>query len=143
MEAVDKQAGPGFALSVALMEALLADDTLFIQKERPGVGRAPVSVLGIHAIGRVLFVDAFVEQSERTDDAAALIREQRVGNAVPRGKGRQNSDRVIADREDGDALSFEVGLAPLQLDELRAAERSPVGAAIEHDQRAASGAGGV
>jgi hypothetical protein len=58
-------------------------------------------------------------------------------------EGGQDLNRIIADRDDGDARSVEVGETALQLDELRPAERSPGGAAVEDDQRSPSRPPGV
>ena len=51
--------------------------------------------------------------------------------------------RVIADREQSDVLRLEGGPHCLQLDQLRAAERSPVGASMENDERFALPTGGM
>jgi hypothetical protein len=66
------------------------------------------------------------------DDLAALVGEQREGDAVGGGKAGQHAYRVVADAEDADAVPLEVGQVALQLDQLRLAERSP-GAADEDD----------
>jgi hypothetical protein len=56
---------------------------------------------------------------------------------VSGGEVAQHVDGVVADGVDGDAFAFEVGEAALQLNELRATEGSPTGAAVEDDQPAA------
>ena len=80
-----------------------------------------------------------VFEAESPDGDAALIREERVGDAVAIGKTGQGADRVVAQREDGVAGGFELRQALLQLDELRPTVRSPIGAAVEGDQRSAVG----
>ena len=56
------------------------------------------------------------------------------------GEVPQDLDGVIADREQGDAVRGQLGRDPLQLDELRLAERSPLRASIEDDQGRLPGA---
>jgi hypothetical protein len=56
---------------------------------------------------------------------------------VALGEVSQNLLRVVADAGDTDALLAEFFETTLQLDELRAAERSPIGRAEEHQHRAA------
>ncbi len=90
---------------------------------------------GANAVGAVLRREVGVEQSEATNDDAALIREQGIADAVCRREAAEHRDRIVADGEDGDTLTREVGEALLQLDELRLAERSPRRTAIEDDQR--------
>jgi hypothetical protein len=57
------------------------------------------------------------------------------------GKTTKHVHSIVADGEDRDVLAREVGEAVLQLDELRLAERSPAGAAMEQHQGTATGAG--
>jgi hypothetical protein len=57
------------------------------------------------------------------------------------GEAAQHIDGIVADGKNRDVLAREVGQAALQLDELRFAEGSPAGAAMEHHQGAATGAG--
>jgi hypothetical protein len=56
---------------------------------------------------------------------------------VALGEVSQNLLRVVADSDDVDPVLTELFETTLQLDELRAAERSPVGRAKEHQHRAA------
>jgi hypothetical protein len=53
------------------------------------------------------------------------------------GERPEHRRRVVADRKHGDGLLGQTGQDSLQLDELRLAERSPVGAAVEDDERPA------
>jgi hypothetical protein len=46
----------------------------------------------------------------------------------------ENLDRIVADGEQADSLRFEVGEYLLQLNQLRLAERSPLGTAVENYQ---------
>src|SRR5262245_42406035 len=55
-------------------------------------------------------------------------------DAVPCGEITQDLDGVVADRDQSDTVHRQVRCDPLQLDELRLAERSPFRAAIEHNQ---------
>jgi hypothetical protein len=66
---------------------------------------------------------------------AARIRQERIGDAVRVREALQDLDRVIADREERDAVLRERARDPLQLDELRLAEGSPLRAAVEENQR--------
>jgi hypothetical protein len=58
---------------------------------------------------------------------------------VALGEVGQYGHRIVADCEDGNALSLEVRHALLQLHELRLTVGSPAGAAIEEDQGAPAG----
>jgi hypothetical protein len=46
----------------------------------------------------VIFGDVGVENSERTNDLAAGVREQRIVNLVGRAEGGENFARVVGDR---------------------------------------------
>ena len=74
--------------------------------------------------------------AQRPDDPAPLVRKQGVLNSVTVGKLLEGVARVVANREDRDPLPLVIGSCLLQLDELRATERSPKGAALEDDERA-------
>ena len=87
-----------------------------------------------NAVGCMLLVDMLVQQTERAHHCASLIGEERIGNPIRVGKPTEHVYSIIADGEDGDVRAHEVGQAPLQLDELRLAEGSPTGAAVEHHQ---------
>jgi hypothetical protein len=54
------------------------------------------------------------------------------------GETTKHVHSIVADGEDRDVLAREVGEAVLQLDELRFAEGSPAGAAMEHHQGTAT-----
>jgi hypothetical protein len=82
----------------------------------------------------VIFLDTLVQKPELSDHVTALIGQQRKRDSVLLGKGSEDLDRVIADREQGNAIGIERRPYVLQLDQLRAAERSPVGAAVENDE---------
>lgn len=90
-------------------------------------------VAGLDAVSAVLLVDVIVGEAQLANDAAALIRKERVGDAILIGEAGQRLDRVVADGEGGVAVGRQLGLDLLQLDELRFAEGSPLGAAVEHD----------
>src|SRR5262249_4841593 len=64
-------------------------------------------------------------------------------NPMLRGERREHVDRIVTYGEERNALPAECFGYLLQLNELRFAIRSPPGAAIEHDQRRAAGAGRV
>ena len=75
-----------------------------------------------------------VEQAKLLDRDAALVGQQWVADFVLVGEPSECLDRVVADSVDGDAFTLEIVHPALQLDELRAAEWSPVGAAVKDDQ---------
>jgi len=74
---------------------------------------------------------------------APYVCQQTIGDAVLGRKGGEGLDRIVADREQRDASRFQLPGNPLQLDELRLAERSPPGAAVEHHDRGTAGPGAV
>jgi len=78
--------------------------------------------------------EVHVDQAELADDAAALVTEERVGDAVRRGERREARDGVIADRVQGVPGVSQCGKDALQLDQLRLAIRSPSRAPVEDDQ---------
>ncbi len=81
-----------------------------------------------------MLVHLLVLHPQLPDDLAPLVGEQREGDAMGGGEAGQHVHRVVADAKDGDAVPLEVGQVPLQLDQLRFAERSPFGTAVEDDQ---------
>ena len=81
-----------------------------------------------------MLVHLLVQHPQLPDDLAALVGEQREGDAVGTGKAGQHVHRVVADAKDGDVVPREVGQVPLQFDQLRLAERSPRGTAVKDDQ---------
>jgi hypothetical protein len=68
---------------------------------------------------------------------AALIGEQRVGDAALVSEGGQHLHTVVADREDCHSVLLELRPGFLQLHELHFAVGSPAGTAVEHDKRSA------
>ena len=90
-----------------------------------------------------MLLETRVEHAERSDDAAALVREERICDAVRPREVREHRDGVVADREERVALTREVGGDPLQLDQLRLAVRSPLRAAIEDDDGGPASAGAM
>ena len=81
-----------------------------------------------------MLVHLLVQHPQLPDDFAALVGEQREGDAVGGGEAGQHAHRVVADAKDGDGVPLEIGQVPLQLDQLRLAERSPLGTAVENYQ---------
>jgi hypothetical protein len=90
----------------------------------------------IRAVRPERFLGDGVEDAVPPDRRRADVREQRIGDAVPCAEVGKRLRRVVADRRDADPAPAEFLDASLQLDELRAAERSPVRGADEHDHRA-------
>jgi uncharacterized damage-inducible protein DinB len=94
--------------------------------------------------GRILavrterFVDDGVQDPVAGDRRRTGVRQQRIRDAVPLREVSQDLPGVVADRRQADAALPELAGATLQLDELRAAERSPVRRADEHQHRPAA-----
>jgi hypothetical protein len=78
--------------------------------------------------------DTLVEETEGTDDDAALIREEGIGDVLFGGKSGQHIYSVVADGKKHDVVALKVWQALLQLHELRSAEGSPAGTAVQDDQ---------
>jgi hypothetical protein len=78
--------------------------------------------------------DMLVEQTEGTDDGAALISEESIGDVLFGGKSGQHVHGVVADSKKHDVVALKVWQALLQLHELRFAEGSPAGTAVQDDQ---------
>jgi hypothetical protein len=82
----------------------------------------------------MLFLDTLVEKPEPSDHVTSLVGEERKRDPILLGDGSEDRDGVIADGEQRDAIRAESRPYILQLDQLRPAERSPVGAAVEDDE---------
>ena len=89
------------------------------------------------AVHHVVFGNVRVEDAERADDLAALIRQKRVGNLIRLAEGPEGVLPVIRDGGDMNALRAKVRQRHIQLDQLIATVRSPVRAAAEHEQQPA------
>jgi hypothetical protein len=83
----------------------------------------------------VVGIDQPVEDPEPFDDLAVRVRQQRKRDRVRSGVVRDCVDLVVAEGIEGDAGVGEVVCVLLQLDQLRAARRSPHGGAVEHEHR--------
>jgi hypothetical protein len=79
----------------------------------------------------VIFGDVGIENSERADDLAAGVREQRIVNLCGLAEGGKNFARIVGDRRGVDTGGLQSLERLLQLDELVAAVGSPIGAAAE------------
>jgi hypothetical protein len=102
-----------------------------------------VPLLQLDTIRPVLFGDVLIQEAELLDGNAPGVRQQLVADVVLLGERGQYRHGIVADGEQRDSPMREVVIASLQLDELRPAERSPVGAAIEDDQCLAACSSGV
>ena len=100
-------------------------------------------VLRLNSVRGVLIVDTLIEEAEFTDRAATFVGQKLEGHSVPISEATENLNGVVTDRKDGDPLPLEVRDTALQLNELRSTERSPVGTAIEHHERALPTTAGV
>ncbi len=108
-------------IAVAFEEDLGADNTLFIEDERPWVR---------HAFG--LAFGGLVEDVVILDRLAAGIRQEEEGDLRLVGELFENRRLVVADPDDLDSGFLDRLEITLQLDQLRTAEGSPVGRAVEH-----------
>jgi len=121
------------ASAVVTVEELVADDALLV---RYVDARKRQTVEG--AASRLFSVvrgDQGVEDAELPDDRRVGVREEVVGYAILVREGLELLLGVIADAVDAYALLFEEVQIVLQLDQLRAAVRSPDGRAEEDDDR--------
>jgi hypothetical protein len=85
-------------------------------------------------VSGMVLEDMFVEETEGTDDGAALIREESIGDVLFGGKSGQHVHGVVADGKRHNVVALKVWQALLQLHELRFAERSPPSTAVKDDQ---------
>ena len=86
------------------------------------------------AVERVGARDVGIENSVAADHCAALVREHREGYLMCAGETGQHRGRIVTDRRQSQAALCERAGRMLQLDELRLAIGSPVGAAGESQQ---------
>src|SRR5215468_4607786 len=78
--------------------------------------------------------DVLVEQAERVDHLATLIREERVGDVLLGSKGGQYIHGIVTDGKRHDMMALKIRQTLLQLDELRFAERSPPSTTVKDHQ---------
>src|SRR5271167_111204 len=83
---------------------------------------------------RMIFGDVGIENSERSDNLAADVREQWVFDIVRVGKITELFARIVGDRSRVDSMRFQLSKGILQLDELIAAIGSPICAATKDQQ---------
>jgi hypothetical protein len=130
-----EQCRGGWPDAVALLEELVDDDAALVEDEDAGISDSKLFPPGADAVLGVLRLEMLVVEAEITNDPTSLVRQQLVGDAALRGECLQRRDRIVANREDGDASPLEIRRARLQLDELRLAVGSPARAAVEDDER--------
>jgi hypothetical protein len=114
--------------------SFLGDDPVLVEHEHTRIRQADMARVRRDSIVSVVFLDALVEKPELSDHVTSLVGEKRKRDPVLLGEGSEDLDAVIADGEQGNALATERRPHFLQLDQLRPAERSPVGAAVEDDE---------
>ena len=116
-----------------MLETFARDHARLIQEEGAGVWNAAVTIFHLPTVGGTLLFHGHVENAELGDGPAVYIGQKRVSDLVNLAESRQRLDRVVTDRihRHGVVLATE---CPLQLDQLRSTPRSPIGAAVEHDQ---------
>ena len=135
-----------------LQMAIFGNKVSLLHKETRGGGAVGVihhKRFGLYPAGVVKHIGAWerdsvqkrsfwhvgVEQAEASNDLTIRVTQQGIGNAVGRGKAVKNLGRIITDRGDIEPLGLAQSQAFLQLDELRTAERSPVGTAVKHQDQ--------
>jgi hypothetical protein len=129
------------ALAIALLKALLPHVALLIEQEHARIGYAPMLVAFGNAVSGMVLEDMLVEETEGTNDGAALIREESIGDVLFGGKSGQHVHGVVADGKRHDVVALKVWQALLQLHELRFAEGSPAGTAVQDNQGTSTVAG--
>ena len=77
-----------------------------------------------------------VEDSVSANHLAALVRQHRVGDPMGCREAGQDVGRIVTDAGELDPICLQRFVIVLQLDELRAAVGSPVGAAHKYQQQA-------
>jgi hypothetical protein len=122
------------ALAIALLKALLSHVALLIKQEHARIGHPPMLVAFGDAIRGMVLEDMLVAETEGTDDGAALIREEGIGNVLFGGKSGQHVHGVVADGKRHDVVTLKVWQTLLQLHELRFAKGSPCSTAVKDDQ---------
>ncbi len=132
-----KEGATRVPLAVARMESLVSDGARLVEDEDTGIWQVHVARARLDAIDSVIFLHVFIDEAELTNDAATLVGEQRKADAVLVRKAAKYLDGVVADGEEGDAFGLETRPHLLQLDQLRLAEGSPLGAAVEDYERLA------
>ena len=120
-----------------------SDDAVRVEDKDAGIGQVHVARVRLDPVGGMVVLDVRVQHAEPAHHVAARIRQERIRDAVPVREALQDLDRVIADREQRDAVLGERAGYPLQLDELRLAEGSPLRAAVKEHERPFSSARGV
>ena len=96
------------ALTIALLKALLPDVALLIEQKHARIGHAPMLVAFGDAVSGMVLEDMLVEQTEGTDNSAALIREEAIGDVLFGGKRGQHVHSVIADGKGHDVVARKV-----------------------------------
>ena len=79
--------------------------------------------------------DVRIEHAERLDDFASDVTEQRIANAMSRGKRVKDRRGVGSNRNDADSGGERFAQCVVQLDQLIAAVRSPIGRPGEDHQQ--------
>jgi hypothetical protein len=83
----------------------------------------------------VILGDVGVADAEGVDDGTVDVGQQGILDTETAGESRQKIRWIRADGVDFDAFTQEGGTLLLQLDQLRLAEASPGGGAVEQDER--------
>jgi len=120
-----------------LLEALPDEDSVLIEDEAAGVGDSAMSFFDLSVVRRALFVERDIENAELGNNRASFVAEKWIGNAVRFGEAGQRGHRVVAQGIDRNIIVITVG--SLQLDQLRSAPWSPIGAAMDDEQCSSPG----
>jgi hypothetical protein len=117
------------------MDPLLEHPAVTINQKDRRVGDAPLVIPHTPPKLGMMTVEVVIEHTQPLDGTTAVVREQRVRDAVFRAERTQRLHRIVADGKQRHPGRFEIPCNPLQLHELRFTVGSPAGAAIEYDER--------
>ena len=134
-----EKAGARIAPPVVGMEPFLDDDPLAVEEEDPRVGDAPLVIRHRPSELGMVLLQILVEHVQLADHPASRVRQQGIGDAVLGRERGEGFDGIVTDREQRNASRVKILGDPLQLHELRFAERSPPSAAVEYHHRGAAG----
>ena len=129
-----QQLAGALACAVVLLDSLLGYGPRLVEDKNGRVRDPLLMRTGLDSEGCVVGLQLSVQQTQFGDDAAAHIGQKREVDPLGRGKVPQHLLRVIADSDQRDAGADQLAVYLLQLNELRLAVGSPLGASIEHNQ---------
>jgi len=118
----------GVALLVAFEEELGADNAVFVDEVRAGVGHAFET-----SRAHFLSVHGRVADAVGVDGLAAFVGQEREVNVVLVRKALQCFDGVVADADEFDVCRFDFRFIGVQLNQLPLAVGSPIGGTVKDE----------